>query len=70
MQDFTKRKIIEWICFIGCIIAFIILIPLIYLSAPKKGDVIRVDCTWSEISLDFSNEMREACRKARIGKTT
>ena len=26
---------------------------------------VRIDCTWSEISPDFSNAMREACRKAR-----
>ncbi len=25
----------------------------------------RIDCTWSEISPDFSTAMREACRKAR-----
>ncbi len=25
----------------------------------------RIDCTWSEISPDFTNDMREACRKAR-----
>ena len=25
----------------------------------------RIDCTWSEISPDFSPAMREACRKAR-----
>ena len=24
-----------------------------------------IDCTWSEISPDFSTAMREACRKAR-----
>jgi hypothetical protein len=37
-----------------------------YLTAPKKGDVIRIDCTWSEISPDFTTEMRELCRKNRM----
>jgi hypothetical protein len=40
------------------------------MMVPKKGDVIKIDCTWSEISPDFSIEMKEACRKARIGKLT
>lgn len=70
MQDLTKRKIIEWLVWIGFIIVFVISIPLMYLTAPKKGDVIRIDCTWSEISPDFSIEMKEACRKARIEKST
>jgi|LauGreSuBDMM15SN_2_FD.fasta_scaffold36686_5 hypothetical protein len=47
------------------IIVFLIVIPIMFLTLPKKGDVIRIDCTWSEISPDFSNEMREACRQAR-----
>jgi short subunit fatty acids transporter len=68
MQDLTKRKIIEWLVWIGFIIVFVISIPLMYLTAPKKGDVIRIDCTWSEISPDFSIEMKEACRKARANK--
>jgi hypothetical protein len=36
-----------------------------FLLMPKKGSVIRIDCTWSEISPDFTNEMREACRQLR-----
>jgi hypothetical protein len=47
------------------VIAFLIVIPIIFLSLPKKGNVIRIDCTWSEISPDFTNEMREACRQLR-----
>jgi ribosomal protein L25 (general stress protein Ctc) len=35
------------------------------LTGKAKGDVIRIDCTWSEISPDFTNEMREACRQLR-----
>ena len=41
-----------------------------YLTAPKKGDVIRIDCTWSEISPDFSIEIKEACRRARLANPT
>jgi hypothetical protein len=47
------------------IIVFLIVIPMMFLALPKKGDVVRIDCTWSEISPDFTNEMREACRQAR-----
>jgi hypothetical protein len=63
MQDLTKREYIE-IAIV--IIAVFIAIPIAFLSLPKKGDIIRIDCTWSEISPDFSNEMREACRQARL----
>jgi len=65
MQDTVKRKIIDWALFVGFIIVFILMVPLIFLTAPKKGDVIVIDCTWSEISPDFTTQMREACRQAR-----
>jgi hypothetical protein len=70
MQDLTKRKIIEWSVWIAFIVVFFISLPLMYLTAPKKGDIIRIDCTWSEISPDFSPEMKEACRKARVSAST
>lgn len=62
MQDTVKRKTIE---IAVVVIGFLIVIPIVFLSLPKKGDVIRIDCTWSEISPDFTNEMREACRQLR-----
>jgi hypothetical protein len=62
MPDTPKRETIE-IAIV--VIAFLIVIPIIFLSLPKKGDVVRIDCTWSEISPDFTNEMREACRQLR-----
>ncbi len=65
MQDTTKRTYIELIVFF---IALLIAIPIMMLTLPKKGDVVRIDCTWSEISPDFTIEMREACRQARIKK--
>ena len=62
MQDTPKRETIK-IAIV--VIAFLIVIPIVFLSLPKKGDVIRIDCTWSEISPDFTNEMRVACRQLR-----
>jgi hypothetical protein len=47
------------------VVAFFIAIPLVFLALPKKGDVIKIDCTWSEISPDFTPAMREACRQLR-----
>ena len=70
MSYTVKRKIVEWLGWIGFIVVFMLTIPLMYLTAPKKGDVIRIDCTWSEISPDFSIEIKEACRKARIANPT
>lgn len=59
----SKREIVG---IIGVATVFLITIPIIFfLSIPKKGDVIRIDCTWSEISPDFTPAMREACRELR-----
>jgi hypothetical protein len=62
MSYTIKRETIE---IAVVVIAFLIVIPIVFLYLPKKGDVIRIDCTWSEISPDFTNEMREACRQLR-----
>jgi hypothetical protein len=43
---------------IGCFV-------LIVYNAANTPQVRRIDCTWSEISPDFTPAMREACRKAR-----
>ena len=40
-------------------------LPLLFLDMPKKGDVVKIDCSLSEISPDFTNEMRQVCRDAR-----
>jgi len=40
-------------------------IPLLFLNLPRKGDIMKIDCSLSEISPDFTNEMRQACRNAR-----
>ena len=47
------------------ILVIFVAIPLLFLNMPKKGDVVRIDCTLSEISPDFTNEMRQVCRNAR-----
>ena len=47
------------------ILVILVAIPLLFLNMPRKGDVVRIDCTLSEISPDFTNEMRQACRDAR-----
>jgi hypothetical protein len=62
MQNTPKRETIE---IAVVVIVFLIVIPIMFLTLPKKGNVIRIDCTWSEISPDFTNEMREACRQLR-----
>ena len=67
MPHTVKRTILITIA-IGVYVAVMFLIfPMM---VPKKGDVIRIDCTWSEISPDFSPEMKQACRKARISNPT
>jgi steroid 5-alpha reductase family enzyme len=43
----------------------ILMAVLIAWSISTQPPVQRIDCTWSEISPDFSPAMREACRKAR-----
>ena len=62
MQNFTKRETVE-IAVVA--IAFLIAVPIIFLSLPKKGDVIVYNCSISEISPDFPLEVREQCRKLR-----
>jgi hypothetical protein len=62
MQNFTKRETVE-IAIVA--IAFLIAVPIIFLSLPKKGDVIVYNCSISEISPDFPLEVKEQCRKLR-----
>jgi len=67
MQDTVKRKIVNIV-----IVLFVIFsLPIVWLFAPrhKQGEIIRIDCTWSEISPDFSIEIKEACRKARMANS-
>lgn len=50
---------------LAIIVLAILMFALIVWSATIQPQVHRIDCTWSEISPDFSPAMREACRKAR-----
>ena len=63
MSSFIKRETLEVAV---VIIVFMIAIPLMFFFAPKRGNVVVIDCTWSEISPDFTPQMREACIQARI----
>jgi hypothetical protein len=46
------------------IVAIALFVFIVWHSATQPHER-RIDCTWSEISPDFSTAMREACRKAR-----
>ena len=60
-----KRSLIELIIItVAGAIAFVLFLSF----APKKGDVIRYDCSISEISPDFPLEVKEQCRKLRAEK--
>jgi steroid 5-alpha reductase family enzyme len=62
MQNSTLREDIRIV-----ILAVLVFIAfgLAFYFAPKRGEVTVIDCTWSEISPDFTTQMREACRQAR-----
>jgi hypothetical protein len=63
MQDIIKRETIALLFVVtGCVIVFSLAVNFM----PRKGDVIVINCGLSEISPDFTTEMREACRQARI----
>ena len=63
MQDSTFRENIKIAI---AIIVFLIVVPILFLVLPKKSDGIWINCGLSEISPDFTTEMREACRQSRI----
>ena len=62
MPNTPKRETIK---FFVIVIAFIIAIPIVFLSLPRKGDIIRYDCSLAEISPDYPLEVKEQCRKLR-----
>ena len=47
------------------ILVIFVAIPILFLNMPRKGDIVRIDCNLSEISPDFTNEMRQVCRNER-----
>jgi steroid 5-alpha reductase family enzyme len=62
MQNSTLREDIK---IVVLAVLVVIAFGLAFYIAPKRGEVVVIDCTWSEISPDFTNQMREACRQAR-----
>jgi hypothetical protein len=46
-------------------LVILVALPIVLWNLPRKGDVVRIDCTLSEISPDFTPEMKQACRDAR-----
>jgi hypothetical protein len=62
MSNTSKRETIKVaVVAIAVFIAF----GLVFHFAPKRSSVAVIDCTWVEISPDFTNEVRQACREAR-----
>ena len=61
----NPRTIIELLFLAGAVILFF---AFAFMFMPKHGDVIRYDCSISEISPDFPLEVKEQCRKLRAEK--
>jgi hypothetical protein len=63
MQDSSFRESIGVVVLaLGAFIAF----GLVFFIAPKRGDVVVINCSIAEISPDFTTKMREACREAAL----
>lgn len=58
------RSILLFLAIVSLAVGMVVLIVWANTSIPQP-QVRRIDCTWSEISPDFTPAMREACRKAR-----
>lgn len=50
---------------VGFVVCLIVLLAAMFFTAPKKGDVVVINCDIAEISPDFTTEMRKICREAR-----
>ena len=46
-------------------LVILVALPIVLWNLPKKSDIMKIDCSLSEISPDFTNEMKQACRDAR-----
>ena len=68
MSNFTKRQNIIQI--IGFTTIAVFMFFIMYIAGPKKGDVVIINCSLSEISPDFTTSMREACRQARANNNS
>lgn len=58
------RSILLFLAIVSLAVGMVVLIVWAHTSIPQP-QVRRIDCTWSEISPDFTPAMREACRQAR-----
>ena len=50
------------------VILFLVILaalPIVLWNLPRKGDVVVINCSLSEISPDFTPEMKQACRDAK-----
>ncbi len=54
--------------FVIVFVAVIMFVLIAWNVSPKKGEVIVINCSLSEISPDFTPEMKKACREARSKK--
>lgn len=61
----NPRSLIELLLSAG---AVVIVFAIAVMFMPKKGDVVRYDCSISEISPDYPIEVKEKCRKLRAEK--
>jgi hypothetical protein len=61
----NPRSLIELLFLAG---AVVLVFAIAVMFMPKKGDVIRYDCSISEISPDYPIEVKEKCRKLRAEK--
>jgi hypothetical protein len=60
-----KRNLIE-LLFLVSAGALVFAIAIMFM--PKKGNVVRYDCSIAEISPDIPLEVKEKCRKLRAEK--
>jgi hypothetical protein len=51
--------------FVAVVVLATLMFVFIVWSNSLQPSERRIDCTWSEISPDFSTAMREACRKTQ-----
>ena len=51
--------------FVIVFVAVVLFVVIAWNISPKKGEVIIINCSLSEISPDFTPEMKKACREAR-----
>jgi hypothetical protein len=51
--------------FVIVFVAVVLFVVIAWNITPKKGEVIVINCSISEISPDFTPEMRQSCREAR-----